>query len=269
MSVNSVGNGNSNIGLYTGAAAIAGGSAGALAGWNTKPFLDGDGPSDAFIKNVMTKTKNIDLSDNPMFAEVKKLAEQANSAESIEELKELSLKPIREMYCNIDNIEDLRGVLDFTADILKNAGQSAFSAEDIANVNSVDDAVNLFGRKFDEQFAGKTIEEIRKTSTEEAQKAITESIKSSFKEMWGSKAKKFIEIGNDCDIDDGVMDLVNATRKVFVDAANGMKGKAALLYGAGAAAVAGLGTFAGFKLAHKPAKDLPEQNDAPKINQEV
>lgn len=47
------------------------------------------------------------------------------------------------------------------------------------------------------------------------------------------------------------------------------KGKAALLYGAGAALVAGLGTFAGLKLAHKPTKDLPEQNDESKINQEV
>ncbi len=269
MSVNSVGNKNSNIGLYTGAAVVAGGGAGALVGWNTKPFLNGDGPSDTFIKNVMAKTKNIELSDNPMFAEVKKLAEQANSAESIEELKELSLKPIRDMYSAIDDIEDIRGALNFTADILKTVDQPAFSAEDIANVNSVDDAVNLFGRKFDEQFAGKTIEEIRKTSTEESKKVIKESIKSSFKEMWDSKAKKFIEIGNDCELDDDVTDLVNATRKVFVDVANGMKGKAALLYGAGAAAVAGLGTFAGLKLAHKPAKDLPEQNDEQKINQEV
>lgn len=268
MSVNSVGNKNSNIGLYTGAAVVAGGGAGALVGWNTKPFLNGDGPSDTFIKNVMAKGENLDLPDNPILTEVKKLSEQANSAKSIEELKELSLKPIRDMYSTIDNIEDIRGALNYTAEILKAAGES-FSAEDIASVKSVDDAVNLFGRKFDEQFAGKTLEEIRKSSTEEFQKFAKESIKNAFNEMWDSKDKKFIEIDNLCELDNDVMDIVKATRKVFVDAANGMKGKAALLYGAGAAVVAGLGTFAGLKLAHKPAKDLPEQNDEQKINQEV
>lgn len=50
MAVESVNGSNSNTGLYTSAAALAGGGAGAAAGWYSKPYLKDGAPTDSFIK---------------------------------------------------------------------------------------------------------------------------------------------------------------------------------------------------------------------------
>lgn len=266
MEVNKVNNQNSNVGLYTGIGTVAGGGVGALAGWNTKPFLKDDGPSDTFIKNVIARGEEIVSTDNPMYEQIKQFSEMGNSAKSVEELRAMVLKPVREMYEVLgDDIEAMKHALTYTAELSEGMGVPAFSAEDIASVKSLDDVVELFGKNFDKQFGGKTLEEIRQSSAENAQRIVKESVKTMFHNLWDTESKKFIKIDNDIDLDDSLKSVAENVRNLLDDVAKGMKGKAALIYGLSTAAIAGLGTFVGVKLLHKPDNKLAEQDKANNI----
>lgn len=267
MQVSKVGNDNSKVVLYSGLATVAGGGLGALAGWNTKPFLQDDGPSDTFVRKVVERGGEIVAEDNPMFAQIKDLAEKSNSAKSIEELKTIVLKPMREMYESLgDDIDGMKQALTCSAELTKSMGISTFSSEDIASVKSVDDVVELLGRDFDKLVGGRTLEELRQSSFEESHRIMKESVKTMFTNLWDSKSKSFIKIEKDVDLDASLKSIVENSRNLLEDVAKGMKGKAALIYGISTAAVAGLGTLAGIKLAHKPAKELSEQKNEQKID---
>lgn len=264
MEVNKVNNQNSNVGLYTGIATVAGGGVGALAGWNTKPFLKDDGPSDAFIKNVVPKFGQIISEDNPVYAEAKKIVDQLNSVKTIEELKASMLKPLEETFQSINNVELLKEMLKASSGNPESIGYG-FSLDEINNVKSVDDFMALCKKGLDKKYEGKTLEDLRQASEKELQSFMDSTVKMLFGQLWDSEAKNFIEIDKEVPLDDNIMDIVSNSRKILVETANNMKGKAALIYGLSAAAIAGLGTFIGVKFLHKPDAKNVEQDMADNI----
>lgn len=260
MEVNRVNNQNSNVGLYTGVATVAGGGVGALAGWNTKPFLKDDGPSDVFIKNVIPKFGQIISEDNPVYAEAKKLIGQINKVETIDELKASILKPLEENYRSINDVEILKEMLKAASENEELINGGSFATEEINNIKSVDDFIALCKKSLDKTYEGKTINDLRQASEKELQRFMKDTVKMIFGHLWDPETKKFIEIDKEVPLDDNIMDIVSNSRKIMDETANNMKGKAALIYGLSTAAIAGLGTFIGVKLLHKPDVKNIEQD---------
>lgn len=260
MEVNKVNNQNSNVGLYTGIATVIGGGAGALAGWNTKPFLKGDVPSDEFVKNVIPKMENIIPEDNEVYVEVNKLVKDLNAVETIDELKASMLKPLEETCSAINNVENLKQMLKISSKNAVVGGDGYFSPEEIDNIKSIDDFWALCKKSLDKKFEGKTLKDLRDAAENDIQNFKKKFVCMMFDELWDKTTKNFIKIDKDLDIDDGIKTLILDSHKIMVDAANNMKGKMALIKGLSTATVAGLGTFIGVKLFHKADNKVIEQD---------
>lgn len=241
MSIDKVSN--SNAGLYASSAAVIGGGAGAAVGWYSKPFLKKGEPTDTFIKKVGENAVNAlpDEMKNP----INQALESMKNISSVEELKEISIKQARDIYKHLD-VEAQKEALYLANEISKQLGQKGFEAEAIESITGVDDVIELVGKNFDEQYAGKTLEEIRGLAKVEQEQALKLGAKSMIDAVWDADNKKFMKF------EEEVPEIVSNMRKAVVDAANSLKGKAALIYGLGSAAVLGLGTLIATKALHKP-----------------
>lgn len=242
---------NSNAGLYAASAAVIGGGAGAATGWYSKPFLKKGEPTDTFIKKIGENAAKAlpDEIKNP----ISQMVETMKNISSVEELKEVTMKQIKDVYKDLD-VEAQKESLRITNEISEELGLKALNNEAIEKITGVDDVVKLCSENFDEQYAGKTIDEIREVTKGSQEKILKKGAKTMFDSVWDADNKKFIKF------EEEVPEIVSNMRKAVVDAANSIKGKTALIYGLGSAAVLGLGTLFATKALHKP-EQAPVQNE--------
>lgn len=258
MPVDSVNSANSNAGLYAAGAAVVGGGAGAAVGWNTRPFLKNGEPTDTFVKKIVKNAVNIVPKEvmEPLQAQLKQL----ENVNSLDELKAVSMDVIRNNFKGLSRSE-MQANLYFTNDTLSALGKEGFAEQDIEDVKNLDDVVELFSKNFDKEYAGKTLEDVRAMAQAEVESVSKTAAKNAFEVLWDPQAKKFIKL--DLAGEEGLFaELAVNTRKAVVDAANSLKGKAALIYGLGSAAVLGLGTLlclGGKKAEHIDSKVVEDE----------
>lgn len=235
MAVENVNGSNSNTGLYTSAAALAGGGAGAAAGWYSKPYLKDGAPTDSFIKKMGENIKEI------MSPEEKELAEAINnqvesSFKKIDEVK--SIEDMKNLFINNTigdaSLKDLKFQVRLGDEVLNSMGISNGGAhkiaEKISKANSLDEVKEILAKSFDEEFKGKSLDDIKTAFKSELKTAEQTSAKKVFEQFWDSSKKQFV----DCEEGMG---------KAIKKAAKSIQGKAALIYGAVGAAVLGAVTY--------------------------
>ncbi len=255
MSVDGVNNSNNTIAYAAGGAALAGGVGGGAYGYLSKPFLKDGAPTDTFIRKIVDN-----LQEEPLIkdfvAQVNAQAEQLKDVKSVDELKTFQLNQIKDVYGQFENLEEIKGALNMSCEMAENAGIKFIDRKAIDSVESLDDVMKLFADKFDAEYAGKTLDEIKAMSKLEAEAAAKKGMTNLFEQFWDSSKKVFV------DCEEGIGAGIKK-------AADSVKLKTAGIYGAIGAAVLGLGTLAGCMLTgNKEAAEVSQDTKA-KVNTEV
>ena len=223
MSVESVNNSGSNAGLYATGAAVAGAGAGAAAGYLTRPFLKDGAPTDSFIKKM---GENVKAAMSP---------EEKTLAEGIEN----ELKKAQNAMMKASSVEELKSIyLEIQSAVLENFIESGIvdgkdSQEYLDMLNkftNFDELKTVVSEKFDKEYAGKNIDQIKEAMKKEIDEMNRKSAKSMFEPFWDSSKKEFVNC------EEGVGAAIKK-------AAKSIQGKYAMIYGAIGAAVLGLGTL--------------------------
>lgn len=100
MSVNNVNNSGHTV-LYTGGAALAGGAAGAVAGWKMKPFMKDGVPSDRFAKEITDSIHNADKATKPYKSLLDSLyttAGKVKKAKTVEEMLKAQFETTEKVF---------------------------------------------------------------------------------------------------------------------------------------------------------------------------
>ena len=223
MSVESVNNSGSNAGLYATGAAVAGAGAGAAAGYLTRPFLKDGAPTDSFIKKM---GENVKAAMSP---------EEKTLAEGIEN----ELKKAQNAMMKASSVEELKSIyLEIQSAVLENFIESGIvdgkdSQEYLDMLNkftNFDELKTVVSEKFDKEYAGKNIDQIKEAMKKEIDEMNRKSAKAMFEPFWDSSKKEFVNC------EEGVGAAIKK-------AAKSIQGKYAMIYGAIGAAVLGLGTL--------------------------
>lgn len=235
MAVESVNESNNNAGMYTSVAVLAGGGAGAATGWYSKPYLKDGAPTDSFIKQM---TKNI--TDN-LSPDEKRLGEAINNQmeaffKKIDEVK--SVEDMKNLFISNTigdaSLEDLKSQTSFGNEILDYMGinneKSNKISEKILKANSLDEVKETLAKAFDEDYKGKSLDDIKTAIKSDIKAANKEAAKKTFETFWDSSKKQFVNC------EEGI-------GKAVKKAAKSIQGKAALIYGAVGAAVLGAATY--------------------------
>ena len=204
MAVESVNGSNSNTGLYTSAAALAGGGAGAAAGWYSKPYLKDGAPTDSFIKKM---DKNIKEAMSP-------------EEKALTEALEKEFKGYRDVVANAKTVDELKnGFVNKVFEGTKDVDFKTFKG--IAE--HLSESFEALGIQPSPEYADK----VRKPSNYEFNRKAAKGL---FEQVWDSSKKQFV------DCEEGI-------GKAIKKAARSIQGKAALIYGAVGAAVLGAATY--------------------------
>ena len=232
MSVDKVDNSGRNAGLYSCGAGIAGGAAGGLAGWNSKPFLKDGAPTDAFIKKAVENMEKIKLpAEQEAVLEVQKAAKRAlENTKTVEEYIDVFYNyAIKGLGNDVDLIKQSLGVAQDVPEILGVDADKKFFT-DLVDAGCIEDVQIAVKESLKRQFSGKTLEEIKATAKTKEDLASKNIAKVLFEEFWDSDKKENIN-SNDAYVE------------AFKKAAKSIQGKTALIFGAVGAAVLGLGTY--------------------------
>lgn len=236
MAVESVNGSNNNTGMYTSVAALAGGGAGAAAGWYSRPYLKDGAPTDSFIKQMDKKLKDT------LSPEEKRLAETMENelqgyrnvianAKTVDELKTGFVNKIFEGSKDVD-FETFKGVANQISDSFEAFGiqVSPEYAEKVSKASNFEELKQVISENFDKQYAGKSIDEIKQAIIKEADDINRQTAKSLFETFWDSSKKQFV------DCEEGI-------GKAIKKAARNIQGKTALIYGTVGAALLGAATY--------------------------
>lgn len=236
MAVESVNGSNSNTGLYTSAAALAGGGAGAAAGWYSKPYLKDGAPTDSFIKKM---DKNIKEAMSPEENELTKALEKefkgyrdlVANAKTVDELKNGFVNKIFEGSKDVD-FETFKVITEHLSENFEALGIQASPeyADKVRKTSNYEELKQVVSENFDKQYAGKSLDEIKQAIKNEGDELNRKVAKNLFEQFWDSSKKQFV----DCEEGMG---------KAIKKAAKSIQGKAALIYGAVGAAVLGAVTY--------------------------
>ncbi len=224
--INSVNN--NNAGMYTAGAALIGGGAGAAAGYYTKPLFKDGQATDTFVKEVI---KNTDKS--PEMKPFKEALSGFNSGfEEVKTVEDMKNFMFNTSYGLFEDLEQLKSVVELGSEVTENAGLT-FS-EDFKNkvkaAESIDDVKKAFFEMYDSKYGERSLDGIRQIMKQESQEVSKKFVKSGISGFWDADAKKFVN----CD---------DSIGKIVKDSARKVKLKAAGIYGAVAAATAGVITY--------------------------
>ena len=219
MAVESVNN-NSNAGLYGLGGAVIGAGAGTATAYLTKPYLKDGAPTDSFTRNIYEKFKENFPEETKEFEAGKK---SINEAKTIDELKNLFVK-------SNEKIQPLKIKNEKAFEFLKSIGIKQEYIDQLKNIKTTEDAGVFFGQMFDKEYAGKNVDEVKNAMNELFEKAEKQTGKFFFEQVWDKDKKEF----KNCEEGFG---------KAIKDAAKGIQGKYALIYGSIAAAILGIVTY--------------------------
>lgn len=256
MAVEGVNNFNNNA-LYAGGAALTAGMAGGAVGYCTKSLLKDGMPTDTFMNKVGNNITKVYPQE--FLSGMKEFVAKLNNAKSIDELKEINFKTIKDLYGNLSLDEAKLGLLN-SIPLDDVSGVKPLNAQEIVDAKNFDELMELVSKNLDEKFAGKTFEELKRASALAQKEQLKNQIKSLLSSMYDFNKNKFYslkELGLDnLDATDEMSKLSIKVRAAVIDAARSIKGKSALIYGGISAAVAGVGTFIGLGL--KNSKSIKE-----------
>lgn len=236
MEVESVNGSNSNTGLYTSAAALVGGGAGAAAGWYSKPYLKDGAPTDSFIKKM---DKNIKEAMSPeekalteaLEKEFKGYRDVVANAKTVDELKNGFVNKVFEGTKDVD-FKTFKGIAEHLSESFEALGiqPSPEYADKVRKTSNYEELKQVVSENFDKQYAGKSLDEIKQAIKNEGDEFNRKAAKGLFEQVWDSSKKQFV------DCEEGI-------GKAIKKAARSIQGKAALIYGAVGAAVLGAATY--------------------------
>ena len=238
MTVQGVNNSNNNAGMYAAGAALVGGGAGAAAGWYSKPFLKDGAPTDSFVKKMSENLKEIMTPEEKEAAEmiqnkIDGFKNALNSATTVEELKN---GIINNSFGDITNemVLALKETEEGTVEILKTLNlpekDIAKYSDLVRSTNTAEEFKNVMRTIMDQEYAGKSLEEIKNMELKALTKAEKSGAKATFELFWDNSKKAFV----DCEEGAG---------KAIKKAAQSIQGKYAAIYGAIGAAALGLTTL--------------------------
>ncbi len=239
MQVNRINSANNNSNI-TASAAIVGGAAGGLAGWHSKPFLKKGELSDTFVNSIYDglNSKLIEQVPDETKAILKKtfdIEKRLDEMKSISDIKSLLLNPLKELTDAIKE-EDFpyfkASILNGSNDFIE-VFNIKLSDRMLANITEAEDKkelFNAFSMALDEEYAGKSLDEIKNAAKGEFANLKKSMAKGIFEICWDGDKKKFVH--ND---DNFILPMVKK-------AARSIKAKYAAIYGVIGAAVLGLGT---------------------------
>lgn len=235
MAVEGVNN-NSNAGYYALGAAAVGAGAGAGTAYLTRPFLKDGAPTDEFIRKMNEAcTDALPEEQKEMAKELEKMGNEVmnkiNNAKDVADIKNVFLE-VTTGHLTDEILEAQKEVNVLILDNLKQMGCDVKpeQVKEFANCETVEEVKEFMGKIFDEQYKGKTVEEIKNAMETEAKTMNRQIAKSTFEQFWDSSKKEFVNC------EEGV-------GKAIKKAAKGIQNKYALIYGSVAAAVLGVGTY--------------------------
>lgn len=244
MAVEGVNNFNNNNALYAGGAALTAGAAGGAVGYYTKSLLKDGMPTDTFVNKVGNNIAKIYPEE--AVSKLKEFATKLGNAQSIEDMKDINLTTIKDLYSGLNLEEAKLGLLN-SIPMDEAIGVKPMNPQEIVEAKDFDELMELVSKNIDEKFAGKTLEELKSTSLATQKEQIKNQVKNLLSTVYDFDKNKFYslkDLGLDnLDAADEMGKLSVKTRNAIVDAARSIKGKAALIYGGISAAVGGIGTF--------------------------
>lgn len=255
MSIDGVNNVNNNSALYAAGAGLAGGAAGGAVGYYTKSILKNGEPTDTFISKAGQNLVN--MIPKEVLADMNNMSSQVEHAKSIEDIKAANMEVVKGVYSKL-TLEEAKDGLLISNQIAQTDGKPIIEVEKIVNAQSMDELFELVAKNIDEEYAGKTFEELMATTKVSSQQQKKAQIISTMEQLYDFKKNKFYsikEVGLDAiDPTDVMGQFAIKTRKALVDASSNIKGKAALIVGSISAVATGLGTFLVINT-KKPAAD--------------
>ncbi len=224
MAVDSV-NGNNNTALYTGIGTVAGAGGGVATGYLTRPFLKNGAPTDEFSNKIVNAAINITPEKTKTsYKTTLNLFKELHKASTVENFKDIMINFM--VPNNIDNTTDalnhIQSVVAFDPSLI---------TDEIKNANTVKDIKQLMSNNIEDNFNGKSLEELKdyiKNLETDLKKGITDY---TFLTFWDSDKKKFIVDEND------------EFGKTIKGIARKIQGKYAAIYGSLGAAALGIGTY--------------------------
>jgi len=240
MAVESVNN--NNAGYYAAGMAAIGAGAGVSAAYLTRPFLKDNAPTDEFIKKM---NDNIVEALPPDAKEMAKELEKTGTEVQNKINKAKDVKEIKKIYLDIttSHLTDEMLTLQKEANvsILESLSQMGVDVkpdqvEKFAQCETVDDVKKFMGEIFDNQYKGKSVEEVKQAMKAESETCARQIAKNTFEQFYDTGKKQFVNC------EEGI-------GKAVKNAAKSIQGKYAAIYGAIGAAILGIGTllFAGGK----------------------
>lgn len=236
MAVEGVNSSNNNAALYTTIGALAGGGAGAAAGWYSKPFLKDGAPTDSFIKKMGENIKEAMSPEEKAVTEAlekefKGYSDSIANAKTIDELKNVVVNKAFEGVEDVD-FEVFKGVTENLAEGMNQLGIKIPKEEmdKFSQASSFEDIKQAVRDSFDKQYADKSLDEIKQVMKNEVDEVNRKGAKAVFEQFWDSSKKQFVEC------EEGI-------GKAIKKAAKSIQGKTALIYGAVGAAVVGAVTY--------------------------